>query len=33
MEPNGYDNDEVELDEDKILTLLETEDDLVVTTE
>lgn len=33
MEPNGYDNDEVELDEDKILSLLEIEDDIVVTTE
>jgi hypothetical protein len=33
MESNGYDNDEIELDEDKILSLLEVEDDLVVTTE
>jgi hypothetical protein len=32
MEPEGYD-DEIELDEDKILNLLEVEDDLVVTTE
>lgn len=33
MEPDGYDNDEVEIDEDKILSLLEAEDDIVVTTE
>ena len=33
MEPDGYDNDQVELDDDKILNLLEVEDDLIVTTE
>jgi hypothetical protein len=33
MEPDGYDNDEIEIDEDKILNLLEVEDELVVTTE
>jgi hypothetical protein len=32
MELKTYD-DEIELDEDKILSLLEVEDDLVVTTE